>query len=77
MQVGVIGFGYWGPNLVRNFMAVPGCTVTYVADSRSERLANLSKTWPGIKTTTDAIELIQSTSVDAVVIATPVLVITR
>jgi predicted dehydrogenase len=43
MQVGVIGFGYWGPNLVRNFMTVPGCNVTYVADNRSERLTNFKQ----------------------------------
>jgi len=39
--IGVIGYGYWGPNLVRNFSDVPGCRVVAVSDMRSERLAQL------------------------------------
>lgn len=72
IKVGVIGYGYWGPNLVRNFMAAPGSEVMHVCDFRSERLASLRKIYPGIKTCTDPSELINDPQVDAVIIATPV-----
>src|SRR5215813_7531764 len=72
IKVGVIGYGYWGPNLVRNFMAAPGSVVTRVCDLRGERLASLEKLYPGLKTGTDASELINDPQIDAVVIATPV-----
>ena len=72
IKVGVIGYGYWGPNLVRNFMAAPGSAVTRVCDLREERLAPLNKLYPGIKTCTDSTDLINDPQIDAVVIATPV-----
>lgn len=72
IRVGVIGYGYWGPNLVRNFMLAPGSAVTRVCDLREERLAPLQKQYPGLKTCTQAQDLINDTDVDAVVIATPV-----
>ena len=72
IKVGVIGYGYWGPNLVRNFMSAPGSAVTRVCDLRKERLSSLGKLYPGLKTCTDSLELINDPQVDAVVIATPV-----
>lgn len=72
MRVGVIGFGYWGPNLVRNFVEAKGSKVVSVSDRRPERLAIASNRYPGLRTTTDARDLIRATDVDAVVIATPV-----
>ena len=72
IKVGVIGYGYWGPNLVRNFMAAPGSAVTRVCDLREERLAPLKKLYPGIKTSNDSTDLINDPQIDAVVIATPV-----
>ena len=73
IRVGVIGYGYWGPNLVRNFMAAPGSAVVAVCDRLEERLSPLKKLYPSLKTYSDANELINDTSVDAVVISTPVL----
>ena len=70
--IGVIGYGYWGPNLVRNFTDTPGAKVVAVSDLRLERLAKLQCRYPGIKTTTDHRELLNDSSIDAVVIATPV-----
>ncbi len=70
--VGVIGYGYWGPNLVRNFFEAPGCEVRAVCDSSESRLAAARSRLPGIDTTTDAAELIQRDDVDLIVIATPV-----
>ena len=72
INVGVIGYGYWGPNLVRNFMAAPDAAVTRVCDLREERLAPLNKLYPGIKTCNNATDLINDPQIDAVVIATPV-----
>jgi len=72
IRVGVIGYGYWGPNLVRNFMAAPGSAVVAVCDRLEQRLVPLKKLYPGLKTYSDANELINDTSVDVVVISTPV-----
>jgi predicted dehydrogenase len=72
INVGVIGYGYWGPNLVRNFMAAPGSAVTRVCDLREERLAPLNKLYPGIRTCNNSTDLINDPQIDAVVIATPV-----
>jgi len=72
INIGVIGYGYWGPNLVRNFSDLQGARVTMIADRRPERLAQVERRHPNVVTTTDAADLIASADVDAVVIATPV-----
>jgi len=72
IRVGVIGFGYWGPNLVRNFAEARGSQIVAVSDRRAERLALASTRYPGMRTLTDARDLIRSSDIDAVVIATPV-----
>ena len=70
--IGVIGYGYWGPNLVRNFAECTGAAVRVVCDLRAERLAQVQRRYPGVRTTTSPEELIGDAAVDAVVIATPV-----
>ena len=70
--VGVIGYGYWGPNLVRNFTEVPGSRVVAVSDLRPERLALAQSRYPTIEVTTDYRELLSDGRIDAVAIATPV-----
>jgi predicted dehydrogenase len=72
INIGVIGYGYWGPNIVRNFFTVDNCTVKMVADGRAERLAVLSKTYPSVRGVQTADEIIADKSIDAIVIATPV-----
>lgn len=72
VNVGIIGYGYWGPNLVRNFYATKDCCVRAVADARAERLQQLAKAFPGIAGVTHADELIYDPDLDALVIATPV-----
>jgi predicted dehydrogenase len=72
MRLGVIGYGYWGPNLVRNFADLDDARVTVVADRRTDRLALAQRRYPGIRVTTEPLDLIADPSVDAVVIATPV-----
>lgn len=70
--IGVIGYGYWGPNLVRNFQDVEDSQVVAISDLRPDRLALAAKRFPGITVTRDATEVIDSAAVDAVIIATPV-----
>jgi predicted dehydrogenase len=70
--IGIIGYGYWGPNLVRNFFETPDCTVVSVSDLSRDRLAKIGPRYPTVETTTDYRELLRDPRVDAVVIATPV-----
>jgi len=72
IRVGVIGYGYWGPNLVRNFSEVPGFQVWSVSDLRESQLAKAHARYPAITTTADCHALIADPAVDAVVIMTPV-----
>lgn len=73
MNVGLIGCGYWGPNLVRNFQALDDVNVVAVADARTERLDFISRLYPSIKLLTkDSNELIKATNIDAILLATPV-----
>lgn len=72
INTGIIGYGYWGPNLVRNFFAVNGCSVKTVADLSSARLQELRKIYPTIKVVNDGNEIIHDHEIDAVIIATPV-----
>ena len=73
LKMGVIGYGYWGPNIVRNFNAANGSQVTVVCDMNAQTLKNkVKKAYPGIKTTTEIDEIIKDPEVDAVAIVTPV-----
>jgi predicted dehydrogenase len=72
MNVGVIGYGYWGPNLVRNFSENGGCKVLAVSDLNPARLAQVQGRYPGLRTTTDADEILTDPKIDIVAIATPV-----
>jgi predicted dehydrogenase len=72
INVGVIGYGYWGPNLVRNFQQCKSTTVTCVCDIHQSVLDRIKATYPGIDGTVWTEELINRTDVDAVVVATPV-----
>jgi len=72
ISIGIIGYGYWGPNLVRNFYGLNDCEVKSVADERSERLQQLARIYPSIQGVKDAEEIINDPNIDAIVIATPV-----
>ena len=69
--VGVVGCGYWGPKLIRNFQSIPGADLRIVADLRSDRLEHIQGLYPSIRTTSDYAELLDS-DIEAVAIATPV-----
>src|SRR6478735_1453955 len=71
LNIGVIGYGYWGPKLVRNFQELPTARVTMVADLDDARLAAARQAGPLIEVTRSYADLLAS-DVDAVVVATPV-----
>ena len=72
LNVGVIGFGYWGPNLIRNFSRPGHSQVSAVSDLDPSRLARAAERFPGIHVTTRAADLFDDPRIDAVAIATPV-----
>lgn len=72
VKIGVIGYGYWGPNLVRNFFATPSCFIKTVVDLKSDRLTALKKIYPAIEATTDIDKVLKDPDIDAVVVATPI-----
>jgi len=72
INIGVIGYGYWGPNIVRNFFGADNCNVRKVADARPERLKQLNRIFPSIIGVADASDIISDPDIDAVVVATPV-----
>jgi predicted dehydrogenase len=72
VRVGLIGYGYWGPNLLRNFAELPGSEVAAVCDLSSERLELVRRRYPAVRTTANWLDLIGDPSIDAIVIATPV-----
>jgi predicted dehydrogenase len=72
INIGVIGYGYWGPNLVRNFAEIPGAQVRTVSDFKPELLAKAQARYPTLKVTTDYRELLKDPQIDAIAIATPV-----
>src|SRR5664280_136988 len=72
LRIGVIGYGYWGPNVVRNFSTANGSEVTMVCDMSQQTLKKVNKAYPQISVTDNIDELIKSPDVDAIAIATPV-----
>jgi predicted dehydrogenase len=72
IRMGVIGYGYWGPNLVRNFSGADESQVAMVCDANQQALKRVKKAYPNVRVTADCDELIKDPEVDAVAIATPV-----
>ena len=72
IRMGVIGYGYWGPNIVRNFNSLDGSKVVAVSDLNEGSLEKVKKAYPDLKVTTKSDEVICSPDVDVVAIVTPV-----
>jgi len=72
IKIGIIGYGYWGPNLVRNFAELDGAMVASVADLSPKKLDLVQKRYPNVKTTTEFRDLLEDPSIDAIAVATPV-----
>jgi predicted dehydrogenase len=72
LNIGVVGCGYWGPNLVRNFRSLPDCCVPIICDVSQERLQHLKTLYPDIEGDTNFENLLNDTTLDAIVVATAV-----
>jgi predicted dehydrogenase len=72
INIGVVGYGYWGPNLVRNFSEIGSVKVGCVVDQDQKKLDVVKRRYPSIKTTTNFQDLLEDASIDAIAIATPV-----
>jgi predicted dehydrogenase len=72
INLGVIGYGYWGPNVVRNFSAQPDCRVATICDKNPPALAQVASRHPSARVISDPRELMTSRDIDAVAIVTPV-----
>ena len=72
LSVAVVGFGYWGPNLVRNFNQLPDCNIKTCCDSNEDKLKRVNSLFPHVNATTNLDDVINDPAIDAVAIATPV-----
>lgn len=72
ISVGVVGCGYWGPNLIRNFKSLRSCHLKTMCDASEARLKHLRNLYPDVEGVTDYCHLLQDDSLNAIVVATPV-----
>lgn len=72
IKVGVVGCGYWGPNLIRNLRQSNDCQLDLICDASEQRLTHMRRLHPGVATTTRFEDLLENPNIEAVVIATPV-----
>jgi len=71
IKIGVIGYGYWGPNLVRNFNQLLDAEVVFICDKDESKLARIKKIYPNAKTTTNYLEILKNKEIEGVCISTP------
>ena len=72
IQVGVIGFGYWGPIVARNFQSADGCRLVAICDANPAARTRACKAFPGVIVTGDVADIIASPDIDAIAVITPV-----
>lgn len=72
IRIGVVGCGYWGPNLIRNFITYPNTDLIWACDLDAKRMGEILSPYPGVRQTTEYQEMLADDSIDAVAIATPV-----
>jgi len=72
IRMGVVGYGYWGPNIVRNLRSLEGCEVAAVCDQSPAAVRRIKQAHPDLTVTTQASELLTSTEIDAIAVVTPV-----
>ncbi|HLZ09092.1 MAG TPA: Gfo/Idh/MocA family oxidoreductase, partial [Chloroflexota bacterium] len=72
LRIGVLGAGYWGPNVIRTFQELPDSEVAYVCDQRPGRLQFIGERFPGINLTDRYDDLLEDPTLDAIAIVTPV-----
>ncbi len=71
VNIAIVGYGYWGPNIVRNFYEVDGVRLVACCDVRKERLVLIKEKYPMVKTTSNLNDLLSDPTIDAIIIATP------
>ena len=72
LRIGVAGLGYWGPNLARNFAALPGCELAWCCDSSPAARARIEHWFPSARFTGELDQLLSDATLDAIALATPV-----
>ncbi|SRR5579875_368505 len=72
IRVGIIGYGYWGPRIARNFQGMSGCELSVICDKSQQSLRRAQQAHPGVLVTDDATEVLTSPDIDAVAVITPV-----
>jgi len=72
MKFGVIGYGYWGPNIARNLVSLEGSQVLAIAEISSKARLRAQKAHPGINIVSDAAEVLTSPEIDAIAVVSPV-----
>jgi predicted dehydrogenase len=72
VRVGVVGLGYWGPNIARNLASIEGCELRWLCDAQESARALVASAFPSARTTGELNELLADEELDAVVLATPV-----
>jgi predicted dehydrogenase len=72
VRVGVVGLGYWGPNIARNLAAIPGCELAWLCDGSEQARAKHARAFPGVEMTPRMSDLLGDRGLDAIVLATPV-----
>ncbi len=72
INVGIVGFGYWGPNVARNFNTTPGAKVVAISDADEKSLQRAAASYPGIRTERECDRLLSAKDIDVVAIVTPV-----
>lgn len=72
VRMGIVGFGYWGPNIVRNFKSCEGCSVQRICDGSEDALRRAQRVYPEIEKTSDWRTLVTAPDIDAVALVTPV-----
>jgi len=71
LRIGVAGLGYWGPNLARNFAALPGCELAWCCDSSPAARARIEQWFPSARFTGELDQLLSDATLDAIALATP------
>jgi predicted dehydrogenase len=72
LRVGLVGYGYWGPNVLRNYMELKSADVRWVCDRDPQRLALAKSRYPALVVTQDYEDVLSDPDVDAILIATPI-----
>src|SRR5215468_2562071 len=72
IRIGIIGYGYWGPRIARNFQGIPDCELAVICDKNPDMLRRAGQAFPGVSVTSDLKDVLGSPCIDAVCVITPV-----